>query len=245
MRGHKQKYPLREYLGAFEKWILVMKGGVCMRLYDKTLSRFFDMFSGKTSVEQFTSVDIADYKVIRLKQGTNIRSLTYELCMIRKFWKWLIEDKGLPLNDIAAVAIVPYKLGNTVRRGNLSLDDVTRLLNECPSVGAKRVILEAMGGPTRSRKFGREIREAAVRAGLLGFSLYHLQNRTMSRLSQDIVKRYCQQILDSLLQESKLDGNSTGAVQVAPVNVGATICNNSDYPLVGNRIDQQESSPKG
>ena len=198
MKNKKPRFPIREYLGKFEAWILVMKGRSAFRNYDRVLERLFEMFPGKTCCSQFTSIDIADYKAIRQKKGIQEYSLWHELRMIRNFWKYLQEDCGLAVaNPVRALQNRPG--GHDYAKG-ITLDEVNKLLAEC-SVKDQRAILQVIQGGKLPRKRDRQgINEAVVRAGLKDFDLYKLKLRISNGLSRDIVVDYCSRLLKDIDQ---------------------------------------------
>ena len=226
MKAKKAKYPLRIWLGQYEKWVLVMHGGKHLRRYDRVLERFLSLFPHKKGVEQFTSLDVADYRAIRLQKGIAIATVTRELGVIYSFWKWLIEDKDLLLNNPArAFKNINYGI-TAVRRTQLGLADVNRLLSECTSIRDKRNVLEIMkGGSCPRGKARRNIVEAAMRVGLVGFAPYYLKLMTRTRLSRDIVQAYCDQILNTLPTETETSSNTLATVQTTALDEGAAICN--------------------
>src|SRR6266550_5550156 len=188
MSNKKPRYPIREYLGQFEAWLLVMYRSNTFRKYDRTLERFFSTFPKYTGIEQFTSVDIADYKLIREQSGAAKSSIYLELNQLHIFWRWLIMDKGLSISNPARAFKNNYKARHT-RKSNLSLTDLNSLLSEC-SVPYKRIVLNVIQGVPCPRKARKEIRDAAARAGLADFQLYELRLVVMRRLSREIVQTY-------------------------------------------------------
>lgn len=235
MKKQKPKYSTREYLGRFSSWLLTMKGRVAWLRYDAVIECFLSTFPEKKGIEQFTSVDIADYRQIRLKQGLGYSTLQWELILLNNFWKWLIEDEKLPVNN--PVRAFKYQLKITSKyktnKGMLSLDDVNRLIAECPTTCNKRLILEIMqGGTTPTGRTRHVIRDAALRAGIEGFTFSQLKNYTRSRLTVDIIKAYCQKLLDALPLKAKDTSNTLTTVQSSALNEGASVSNsNSDLSM--------------
>lgn len=241
MKKQKPRFPVREYLGKFSKWLLVMRGRSSFRSHDKVLERLFKMFPGRTGVEQFTSVDIADYRQLRLKQGISDVTLKVELSQLKGFWRWLIEDLRLPVNNpVRAFQSQCSKSQFRTSKQFLSLTEVNRLLDECPTTSTKRSVLRAVQGYDQLGHVARNIiRDAALRAGLIGFSLSNLKIATKSRLNREIVQAYAQQLLDALPQETQLYGNAIATVQVPTLIEGTPISNSNNGTLVIGEINQE------
>lgn len=228
-------------LGKFSKWLIIMRGRRSWRAHDAALERLFETFPNKTGVEQFTSVDIADYWHLRRARGISDVRMSVEIQLLKFFWKWLIEDQKLPINN--PVKAFKFQIARTQFKTSkefLSLAEVNRLLNECPTTYAKRSVLRTMQGYDQLRCRTRNvIRDAALRAGLIGFSLSKLKIATKSRLNREMVQAYCQQKLDALPQETQLFGNAVATVEPPTLDEGAAISDSNDNPLVSNGVDQQ------
>src|SRR6266446_7713198 len=237
------RYPVREWLGQYESYLLIMKGSKVFRYYDKVLERLFAMFPNHTGLEQFTTVDIADYKLARVQQGKKELSIVYELYVFYAFWRWLMEDKGLPLYNPARA--FKNKTPSKSKKINISLGELNRLLAEC-STHEKRVVLNVIQGvPCPKGKPRQVIRDAAARAGLPAFDLYELKLNLSRRLNRDIIQFYCQQLLNALPPEAQLEGNALTTVQATPLNERPPICPSDYYPSIVGGVNEQEMSPKG
>lgn len=91
------RFPVREWLGRYEAWWLTMYGRKGYRGTYTNLERFFGYFSAYPGLEYFSIADVTDYFEWRRRNGRNPLAVMYEAYGIKKFWKWLTEDKGLPL----------------------------------------------------------------------------------------------------------------------------------------------------
>jgi site-specific recombinase XerD len=196
MKPQKARYPLREYFGKYSQWVLVLKGSSSFRIQDKNLERFFAMFPKKNSVDDFTSIDIADYVAFRLKNKIAERTLYFEINTLRQFFKWATEHAGVVMHN----PVRAYKMSTPYTRNrlkvNISLEEVTRLLAECPSDVERRIILNVLaGGKCPSTIATTRIKEAAVRAGIVGFGLGILKSTVRRRLDKEIIKAYCETVL--------------------------------------------------
>lgn len=197
MKVQKARYPVREFLGKFESWLITMGRSSAMYHYDRVLERLFEMFPAKVCCSQFTSIDIADYKSIRLAKGISELSLDYELGMLKGFWRWLREDQGLPLNNPVRAFIRQTKGSKRYAKG-ISLVEVNRVLAIC-SVKEKRAILAVMqGSRVPSFRLSKQIRERAESVGVPDFRLGRLKLLITNRLARDIVQSYCKQLSESL-----------------------------------------------
>lgn len=224
MKKQKPRYPVREYLGKFEKWLLVMRGRNTFLAYDRILERLLAMYPKYVGWEQFTSIDIADYEASRIHIGISSYSLMMELRMFFYFWRWLIEDCGATCHNPAR-AYKNWRYDPKLRtKKDLCLADIDRLLEHLVSVKDKRFVLEVMaGGKCPSGKARSSIIQAAIDAGIPGFSLRQLKSTFVSRLALDIVKAYCQKILDTLPVEPKPTSHTLAAIKLPTLDEGATV----------------------
>jgi hypothetical protein len=238
------KYPVREWWGKYSAWVSIMKGPSVLTVYNKSLERFFEMFPGRVSLEQFTSLDVADYHLMRTRAGYPERTVDTEINHINQFWRWLTIDHDLPFHSIgqAYVNSCNKRFKNYKRKNNYSLVAILKLLEECQSVRLKRIILGVMQGgrgAIRSRKLREELRNATQRAGLVEFGMQHLRLRTVARLSREIVQAYCQQILDTLPPEPEPNSHTLATVKQPALNEGATVSDgNGDSAPIGGVLQQ-------
>lgn len=191
MSNKKPRYPVREYLGKYEYWLITMKGETALGFADSTLNRFLEMFPKKQGLEEYSSVDVADYRALRESQGISPASLRRELLILRAFWKWLIVDRELTLVpikrafDLHVEAVAPRK------KVGFTLGCLKRLLDEC-SPDLRETVFNIMGGnyPLPRGKRAAEIHLAARRAGLRDFALAKLRIYVMHRLGKEMIKAY-------------------------------------------------------
>lgn len=239
MKPHNAKYPTREWLGKYEKWVLIMHGRWAFREVDYTLEQFFGMFPKKNSVDDFTSIDIADWKAWHLKNGSSDGYINNRLAVLRRFWIWLNEDCGLAIANPVRAYKRSIPRTRQALKINISLEEVDKLLDECPDE-QKRIVLSVMSGGRCPRGRARNvIREAALRVGLKGFSLSKLKFTFRNRLARDVIKKYCDQVLNSLPSESKLDSNSLRAIQGPPSNERPPVGYSNDNLPPGDRVNQE------
>lgn len=125
-------------------WWRVMYGTKGYELMIKYLDRFFDHFEAYQGLERFTIAEVTDYVAWRLENKADPLRLLFELASVRKFWKWLTEDKNLPLTNpvryglvqdlqrryalrnspklsggtLAQVEVPPSDIGTPIRNGN-------------------------------------------------------------------------------------------------------------------------------
>lgn len=194
------RFPVRLWLGQYEKWLLVMYGGVTLRLCEPTLERFLGSFPKKQGLEEFSSIDVTDYRALRESQGISARKLRNELLILRAFWKWLTIDKSLPIMPIKRAFDIQVDSIPIKKRVGITLDSVKRLLQEC-SPDTREVVFGIMlGNYAMPRgKPAVAIEVAARKAGLRNFSIKKLRLKVMHRLGKDIVQTYLQDLRTSYL----------------------------------------------
>jgi hypothetical protein len=236
----KPRYEVREYLGKFEHWLLVMRGRNTFLAYDRLLERLLSMYPKYVGWEQFTSIDIADYEAARIRQGVSSYSLMMELRMFFYFWKWLIEDCGATCwNPARAYRNWRYDPKLRTKR-DLCLADIDRLLEHLVSVKDKRTVLEIMaGGKVPSGKARKSIIDAAIKAEIPGFSMRQLKSTFVSRLAKDVVQRYCEQVLNALPVETESDSNSFAAIKLPTLDEGTSVTDGYDYTTTVSGVNQE------
>jgi hypothetical protein len=194
------------------------------------------MFPKKKGVEQFTSVDIADYKTYRLQKGITLQHVVIELYYIRRFWNWLILDRDCHLrNPVKAFQLQELGKGYKPKTYTLRLSEINKLLAELP-VKEKRIILHIMsGGNCPNGRASHNIKAAARRANLpLGFSLHDLKLACRSRWAAEVVQAYCQEISNSLPTEPQSKSDPFAAIKVPSLDVRTSISdnNNNGAPII-------------
>lgn len=191
-----------------------------------------------TGIEQFTSIELADYYQVRLKEGASQYTLSCEMLSFRNFWKWLIEDRQLPLNNPVRAFQAKRKGTFHAKKGALSLEDINRLIDACIYVYDKRVILGAIKGtPIPCGTCRGRIKEAAASVGLIDFQLPSLKLCSTNRLTEDIVQAYCDKILDTLPFEPKPDRRSLRTIKSPPFDKGTAVCNSDNDLAIVSRVD--------
>ena len=225
------KLPVRLWFGKFSAWKSLMGGRTTEQYYSKRVGAFLDAFPKRKSLEQFTSTDVADFRLLQRKRGYSESVINREICAIRSFWQWLIDQKGLPLRNIAAKVYAPTwhfpKLSGPAPYR--TLNEAEKLLAELPSLKAKRAVIGIMQGSRCASTVGKlreEIYAAAARAGLQNFRLVQFKLVTRSPLARDIIKAYCDQLLNALPVEPQPSSNTLTTVKAPTSNEWTTV---SDY----------------
>ena len=71
--------------------------------YCKCLTYFLDRFPEKQKPTEFTRRDIEDYRILRLREGLNPRTINYELGICRAFWNWMMQMEVVTWNPVSQV----------------------------------------------------------------------------------------------------------------------------------------------
>lgn len=71
--------------------------------YAKALTSFFARFPDRNHPEEFTRRDVEDYKIWRLREGINPRTVNYEVSVVRAFWNWMLEMERVTWNPASQV----------------------------------------------------------------------------------------------------------------------------------------------
>lgn len=100
MRRKSELYNLQ---AQYENYVtLTTSRGTAVR-YCKSLDAFFSRFPDRLRPEEFTRRDVEDYRIIRLREGRNPRTINYELNVCKAFWNWMTDMERVTWNPFAQV----------------------------------------------------------------------------------------------------------------------------------------------
>jgi integrase/recombinase XerD len=124
---------IHKFQAQYERYVaLTTSQGTAIR-YSKALENFFKRHREKNSPEDFTKLDIEDYKVYRLREGVSTRTVNYEVQVIKTFWTWMIRMDVAAYNPATSTRrlkeIEP-------RRESLSLEDQDKLYATVCAIGS-------------------------------------------------------------------------------------------------------------
>ena len=83
--------------GLYEAELRILYAPATAIWYSRDLERFFRHFESYKGLEEFSIADVTDYANWRIDNGAKLAWLLKELQIVRAFWRWLIENKELPL----------------------------------------------------------------------------------------------------------------------------------------------------
>ena len=95
LKAPTARFPWEKWLGRYEAYLLTLYGNRTFQHHWPTLERFFNRINPKWGLERITAIDINDYIVWRENTGTKPFAIAIEVNVLRKFWKWCIEEAGL------------------------------------------------------------------------------------------------------------------------------------------------------
>lgn len=99
--------PLRELIGKYEAQFLNEKHARWTAAqYSRSLWNYFRKFPRKSDPRQFSLSDTADWRVWREEEGAAYSTVRKELCTVRAFFAWLVEE--VPgYEDLAIPVVIP------------------------------------------------------------------------------------------------------------------------------------------
>jgi len=251
----KPRYPIKKYQGKFEAWLLVLYGRKSMRYHSKFLDRFFEYFPENIGLEQFGTADIAEYKKWREANRGTHGGILQEIKAVHRFYKWAIEDQELPLFN-PCKGFIKRDPQNIVRRkkDSLRLEEYKRLLeaiNDEPKLKSTIVRMVLGMKVPDIRPLNQMFRRMMIQAGMPHVTFGFVRKSMRNGLWREIIKNWQDTIFtefgnnetcDSLLQETKLGGDSFGNIQISSFDEGTSISNASDNELPVSGISNQEPS---
>lgn len=75
----------------FENYVRLTTCNATAVRYAIALEAFFTRFPDKTKAEEFTRRDVEDYRIYRLRDKLNPRTVNYEITVVRQFFKWMMD----------------------------------------------------------------------------------------------------------------------------------------------------------
>jgi hypothetical protein len=261
---YKPKYPVRKWLGQFESWLLHLYGRNSMLYNDKYLERFFSHFPEASGLEQFGTPDILEYKTMRERTGdASAFKIMQEIKCLDRFFRYLIEDRKLPLTNPAKPFVKNVKLHSIVRRkkDSLRLHEYQRLIDICLKEEPRLIfwlmrMVQGIGSYDRSMN-GRQasylLRRVAKAAGLPHVTMRHIKISLRNGLWREIIKDWQNRFLadlgyakgsNSKLKHIEPAGDPFGYIQITSDDVGASVSNPSENPLPIPGIDDPQERPE-
>ncbi len=165
------KFPVRRWLGQYEKRILVLYGRETLERHDALLESFFGHFPEAAGLEQFTVSDIVAYSEWRKSEGVTENRLRVELGTLNRFWNYLCVDRDLPLWNPVKPFIEKRIIKETNNRRRIGLYQFRRLVAACDDRRLKDyifglVIREERRHYLAPHAIGRMLRKLGTKVGL-------------------------------------------------------------------------------
>lgn len=99
--------PLRTLIGRYESQFLRERHAAKTSCYyAQSLWNFFSHFPRKSSPEQFALADAEDYRVWRAEEGAPYSVIRKELCVVKAFFSWLINETS-GYEELANPILIP------------------------------------------------------------------------------------------------------------------------------------------
>jgi hypothetical protein len=253
------KYPVRKWLGKYEAWLWHLYGRRSMLYNDKYLERFFSHFPEASGLEQFGTPDVFEYKKWREQDKTiSAFKVMQEIKCVEKFYRYLIEDQGLPLSNPAKPFIKQNpRLIVRRKKDSLRLEEYKRLFETCIKYEPRLVhwmvwMVQGVGSHDRhmtSQKAGRLFKKVAVLAGLPYVTMQLVKRSLRNGLWREIIKDWSNRVLTdngyvethhARPEHTELSGDAFAHVQVSADDVWASVCDScDDIPAIAS--NEQES----
>jgi hypothetical protein len=260
----KPKYPVRYWLGKYESWLLHLYGRRSMLYNDKYLERFFSHFPEASSLEQFGTPDVEEYKRWREQEGNlSAFKIMQEIKALERFFRFLIEDNKLPLPNPAKPFVKNVKLHSIVRRkkDSLRLSEYKRLIETCIEHEPRLIhwlirMIQGIGSYDRhmnGRQAGALFKKVGRLAGLPHVNMRLVKRSLRNGLWREIAKDWAYRVLMdkgyiegnySRFYHTELPGDAFANIEVAPDDIRPPISDtgNDIAPIAG--ISNQEQSPE-
>jgi hypothetical protein len=128
-----KSYKIREYLGKYEAYLLVMRGRKALGVHDFYIEVFLKHFPKAIKLTDIKLPDVHWYKKLRAGDGATIGRIRWELFCMQRFYNYCIDVKGVPISNPFNYYVDKNDPQNILRRKNdvLRLNDFERLLYGC------------------------------------------------------------------------------------------------------------------
>jgi hypothetical protein len=232
----KRKFPLSVWFHKYQVWILKLYGKRRFRYAIPRLEKFFAFFPADADLKDFSITDVADYRVYRLDAGVNPASLDMELNAVRTFWKWLIEDQGLPLYQLADKYRTRFASRN---RESLKLENFRLLLTTIDDPQVRDYVLGLAVGEERDvgipmHKLSPMVRQAVIRAGMPWANLAAFRATIMRSLWRDIIRSNYDKLCNAFVAKPETPSDTLADIEVPATDERPPVSHYADYhALIG------------
>jgi integrase len=132
----------KEWQAKFENAMRLTGSQNTARRYSFALNNFFKRFPEKRHLEDFFRADVEDFKLLRMRDKVNPRTVNYEVSVVKAFWNWCIDSCGLELwNPAGKVKRIREP---EQKKKALSEDTLKALLTACENDWERLLVLLAM-----------------------------------------------------------------------------------------------------
>ena len=244
------RYPIRKWLGQYEKRILVLYGRETLERHDALLESFFKHFPEAAGLEQFTVSDIVAYSEWRKSEGVTENRLRVELATLNRFWNYLCIDRKLPLWNPVKPFIEKRIVKETKNRRRIGLYQFRRLVAACEDRRLKDyifglVIREERRHYLAPHVLGLMLRKLGTKVGLDWITVPKLRREIQNGLWCKIIASRYEQLRDSFFKEAQLNCDSSTDINISNSPIGSTILyDDSGFPSVL-KIFEEELSAAG
>lgn len=87
----------------YENYITLTASRKTAIRYSQALEKFFSFFTDKKTPEEFTRLEMEDFKIARIREGVKARTVNYELQIVRSFWHWMMRMDETAYNPASRV----------------------------------------------------------------------------------------------------------------------------------------------
>lgn len=121
------------WFARWERYITLTTSIKTSQRYMKCLYTFFKYFPEKEQFTEFTRPDIEDFRIARLREGVNARTINYTVQIVGAFWRYLVDMGVTPWNPFQSVKRLKEKEPD---RECLTLDQLEQLYRSVAEHGS-------------------------------------------------------------------------------------------------------------
>jgi hypothetical protein len=242
-----RKYPTRTWLGRYQRYLLVVRKVKDHKSACKKLDKFFDFYSGKERLQEFTPEHIDDYAIAMKEKGWSPNTVTINLQFVKNFFNWCRDEKHLDLPrlfDPTLMRMQKYIIRKKAMAPT-SFDDVRALfaeLNPTAQIYLLGLIyntFQGKGSTTVYNDVARAANKLGLKINAAGLRL------AVPKLRAWILENLHSEVCKTLAAKPKSVRRSERAIQVTPFDVRSPVIHAHDYSSPVAWIDQLKPRVEG